>query len=860
MFFNPCPVLLLSWPGFAVSQALPQGWRFDVVSFAIGLLVAWLLVGLAYRYRARVARFRGRVQDQARRFRQRLTADMATRYSESVVEVAQRTHLLGTLATLDQIYVEMQLHAPLAAATDETEGRYLSPLQAIQASNRLAIIGQPGSGRTTLLNHLLLLYVAKLVAREGRRVPVYVYLPALAPDLTGAEPPDDQDNQEGEKAAPTLASARLVQAAVSTMSRLVATGVSRWLRREIEGGNALVLLDGWDQVAVRDRAAVTAWVQELFTAYPDNQLVVTAGDAGYAPLVEAGFVPLRPVPWTRRQFADLTRRWTEALRSQPQYETVMPDAPAPKISYGMEPPTPLEATIELIIQLRGETPASTPASRMAQVMDVLLPSPQADAEGQVAWPPETGHRALGRLAFVALERGGAMLERGEIQSTVTQAMPAPQFVLDEDEDVDKEALRAAREEKERCILQVVDCCRALTADGGPIRAFGNRRYLFVHPLLVAYWAAHHLANETGADGVGTVIAHIEDPDWAGVLRFYAGLADPEALVRRLLGVPDDLFLNRFWKAASLLAATRPGRASWREALMKRLAQLLMNVGLPTLLRDRALAALVSSGEAGVGLLFQRAARHPDPHLRAGAILGLGVLEREQDLSLIEAALDDDDLDVRLAAVDALGRLSLAGSETAMELIVAGMIEAEDEVQRVAAEALAALEPDGHAVLRDAARDQDLIVRRAAVYGLLVVGEPWAKEILEEMQGDDEWLVRNVALEALARMGGEEGEEAPPIDLTLPQAETEPWLIAWAAERGEGTGVGDAALDTLTRALNEGDGEIRQAAVETCRRLADPGTIDALRQRLRDPEPAVRQAALAALEEISRRHGTSISPR
>ena len=111
MFFSPCPVLLLSWPGFAVSQALPQGWRFDVVSFAIGLLVAWLLVGLAYRYRARVARFRGRVQDQARRFRQRLTADMATRYSESVVEVAQRTHLLGTLATLDQIYVEMQLHA-----------------------------------------------------------------------------------------------------------------------------------------------------------------------------------------------------------------------------------------------------------------------------------------------------------------------------------------------------------------------------------------------------------------------------------------------------------------------------------------------------------------------------------------------------------------------------------------------------------------------------------------------------------------------------------------------------------------------------------------------------------------------------
>jgi HEAT repeat protein len=211
----------------------------------------------------------------------------------------------------------------------------------------------------------------------------------------------------------------------------------------------------------------------------------------------------------------------------------------------------------------------------------------------------------------------------------------------------------------------------------------------------------------------------------------------------------------------------------------------------------------------------------------------------------------------MAAVDALSRQSRLGSEAAFELIVTAMIEAEDQVQRAAAEALAGLGPEGEAVLRDAARDQDLVIRRAAVYGLSVVGTPWSQELLQELQQDEEWLVRNAAINALGVQPlGEEELSLP--ELALPEVETEPWLIAWAAERGEGTGVGDAALATLTRALVEGEPAIRQTAIETLERLADPRSVDLLRQLLRDPEPNVRQAALMALEEISRRHDMTIT--
>ena len=365
-------------------------------------------------------------------------------------------------------------------------------------------------------------------------------------------------------------------------------------------------------------------------------------------------------------------------------------------------------------------------------------------------------------------------------------------------------------------------------------------------------AARHLMSE------GTkAITHPSDPAWFDVSRFYVGLAPAERLIERLLKIPDDLFLNNFWTAATLLTTAYSDRSPWGEGLTKRLARFFLNPRLPGLFRDRCLEALVQSGESGVRQLFKKAVTNSDPYLRAEAILGLGALGQEEDLSLIEAALDDPNAQVRLAAINAARILSRMGIEQVLDLLIAAMIEAGDEIQRVAVEALADLGSAGQAVLRDGAQDHDVVVRRGAVYGLAFTAEPWAREILEKLQKeDDEWLVRNAAVEALASLDVADQTDAP-FDVTLPLAETEPWLIAWAAEQGEGTGVGKAALDTLMRALNAEELSTREMASETLRRLADPRSIEALRQALRDPEPSVRDAALLALDEISRRHDLSL---
>lgn len=845
MFPHPANAFDSTRPWSVAHRAVGGGWAFDLISFAIGFACALLLVGLIYRYRDRIAGFWNQVREKADQLRRRLTASMATRYRAGASKSAQTSHLLGALAPLDSVFVEMQLHAPLALPAEENDSpRSLSPLQAIHAGDRLCIIGAPGSGRTTLLNHLLLLHADQdRAVRGSERVPVYVYLPALATDLKEGAEAESTDGKED------LPAQQLTRTALSFMSHLVATGVARWLQRQIAAGNALVLLDGWDEVPAADRPDVTAWIQELFTAHPGNRLVVTAGERGHAPLIEAGFIPLQPVPWTHRQFAALVRNWAAAW----PFKKGEQDESSLSISYALTPPTPLEATIELAIQLHGRTPAITPAGKMAQVMDLLLPPPQADDKERVAWPIVTGHRALGQLALAALEQGRLMLAREEIQSAVTEAMPPPQFALDEEPESDVTELRLDREEEERRTLQIVDCCRALTSTGAPIRTWDAERYFFAHPLVAAYLAARHLASE------GTsIVNRADDPAWFNVLRFHVGLALAEPLIEQLLSTPGDLFLNHLWKAASLLAAASPDQVPWRAKLVKRLGQLFMNPRLPAPLHNRCLAALVHSGEPGVELLFKKATGHADPQLRAAAIVGLGALGCEEELTLMEAALADASPKVRLAAVKALSMIARMGGEAAMDHLIATLLEAEAAVQRVAVEALATLGAEGHAVLRDAAGDHDLIVRRAAVYGLAATDEPWAMKTLEKLQQEDEeWLVRNAATEALDNVATRNKADIR-LELALPEAETEPWLIAWAAERGEGTGVGKAALATLMRAMAEGDLAIRRMAIGTLGRLADPRTVDILRQTLRDPEPSIREAALLALDEISHRCDLTIT--
>jgi HEAT repeat protein len=149
------------------------------------------------------------------------------------------------------------------------------------------------------------------------------------------------------------------------------------------------------------------------------------------------------------------------------------------------------------------------------------------------------------------------------------------------------------------------------------------------------------------------------------------------------------------------------------------------------------------------------------------------------------------------------------------------------------------------------------VRRAATFGLAAIGTDWARELLQKMEREEsQWYARQAALDALNRM---EKNNAPPaeqpaIDLSPVVIDQQGWLVEWAAQQGLGIGVGRQAVNALMRALEQGQPNVRQAALQTLRFVGDLELHDKLRAMLNDPDKSVRDAAYLTLEAIGQREG------
>jgi len=187
-----------------------------------------------------------------------------------------------------------------------------------------------------------------------------------------------------------------------------------------------------------------------------------------------------------------------------------------------------------------------------------------------------------------------------------------------------------------------------------------------------------------------------------------------------------------------------------------------------------------------------------------------------------------------------------GTEKSLEGVARALLQGDEELRRAAAEALANDPIEGHPVLKEGATLSDILVRRAVVHGLFRVGQPWAIEILQQMQvQDDQWAVRNLANQYLEQM--QKIDPRVPRQLTAPSES--PWLIEFAGKQKMGIPRGGPATDVLLNAFKQGDTEERLAALPYLKRVANEGIIGALYNAMYGEDPEVREAAFYAIEEI-----------
>ena len=379
------------------------------------------------------------------------------------------------------------------------------------------------------------------------------------------------------------------------------------------------------------------------------------------------------------------------------------------------------------------------------------------------------------------------------------------------------------------------------ASTGLVISYANNKMRFIHPVIGGYLAGRALS------GFKANATLLDQPDWIGKLlamRYLAVHGDVSPLVENMLKW-SRLPMHRPLLSAARWLRDAPRAAPWRGQLMASLAELLQTEGLPLALRGQALAAFVASDDPGVATLFRQLTNTLSFELMVLVALGSGGMHDTKAIPTLEGLLQAPSISARRAACLALVAI---GTNRALEIVAQTLLHADEDLRRAAAEALANDPAEGHAMLKDGVTMKDILLRRAVVYGLARVGEPWAMELIQQMQiEDDQWVVRNSASEVLEARKDTASDPRVPRRLKAPSES--PWLIEFAGTQGVGIAPGAPATDVLLAALKSDKEEERLAALPYLEQNMSDGIIKEVYAAMYKDDAELREAAYLYLWEI-----------
>lgn len=816
--------------------------NFDALSFWIGFLVGGLFWFLLGRMLPALRQLLRGGWEQVQAARESMKAGVEFHYRNDLIRYAQRLHLAAPLFSLDEIYVPARLIGPraafelgdledaaldivtrtlpympdwpeLAAAFDAPT---ISLAEALSEGANLAIIGHPGSGKTVALARL-----ASRMAQSdpdlgeiGELLPVYVH----ATDFSEADLKSDDPL------------ATLVDVVKDYVSSRTAAKLSQLFHTGFDNRRVLLIFDGLDELDPDSLQQAVQFLEALLAKFPATRVVTAVSPYHFDGVLSLGLMPVAMAAWNGVQKERFLKNWGEKWVANIH----------PAIWEGME----LE-TVAIAPEMLNNWVATQPA--VATPLELTLWAWAAYAGDMLGPTNKDAIYAHVRRICSQVDSAETALERIALQMVLKQnPVPSQRSASRwsrkiELEDAEESIIPDAEGEAETLETPAGTVGRqTLPAllEAGVLIPRRGARLSFLHPIFTGYFAGRGLSHTGGSSWV------MDQPDWAGKVQsihYLAAEGEITGLTSRLSAYTDDVIQKELLMAGRWLRdAPKQQTAKWRMVVMRELVNLLQTRRAADSLRTRALSALLLSGDPGVTTLMRKLIRSNDDGLRYLSALGLGYLKDQKAVNDLVEVVYDSNPAVQRAACLALAAI---GGQVAIDAVATALIHGDENLQRAAAEALANNREEGYELLREASVIDDLMARRAAVFGLMRIPAQWARTTLDEMQTQDEqWIVRNAASQVLDSLA----QGSPFVPRPLPALHDAPWLIAFAGQRGEGVPAGEGAKNLLYSALKEGDDEQRLAALQYLRLETDEAAIPLLYALLMQEEGEVRETAFDVL--------------
>lgn len=845
--------------------------QLERFTFWAGFLAGSLFWWLFTRLRPALPGAWERMRAQFSTARQGITVNPEERYRRDVLRQAQRAHLASVFFSLDEILIPPRLLAPpppLEPGIEQHESLIfntvlpylpdcpelgstfnapqLSLVEALQGGANLAVVGKPGTGKSVALAHL-----ASILARQEGSTGV---LAGMTPYLVHAADILPIPSR--------FTALEIIIEAISTnVSTLTLPRLSAYIRSTFANESALLLLDGLDELPPDQVDQVVELLGYLLETYPKARIVAAVSPEYLGGLTRLGFMVVPLATWNDQDRQNFILKWSDLWTSFIAREKDRQKVDILLLNNWLVNASPVSTPLELTLHVWAAYAGDVLGASSSQLIESYLL--RMTTQIQKARP------VLERLAAQIALTANPVLTFKEAEKWVPSDaaqvspfgdIPFSDETLTEDPEqsisetvqvgsdlpIVDEALETANPEPppskigmQKAAAREISPSQRLLDDlisAGILVNRRNSRLSFVHPLISGYLAGTALASSGGLEQL------YHQPDWSGkylALRYLSSWNDISGAVQQMLDNEQDPLYRTLIITAEWLRDA-PAKTAWRPLVLRRLTNLVQQEALPMSTRTRGMVAMALSADPGVPVLFRQQLEHPLDSMRELAALGCGLAVDAKAVKPLTNLLNDSVIEVRLAAILALSRI---GTKSAMEAIATVLLSGSETMRRAAAEGLSMQPEEGYPALEEGSQMEDLLVRRAAVYGLAQINESWSRELLTKLQVEDEqWVVRSAATEALENLT----RPNPRIPHPHPELAQTPWLVAFAGRLGMGIAPGKPALQLVMQAAKAGNDDERLAALQYLAYHGGEEALASIYQLYFSDNPEDAEAAYQAL--------------